>query len=665
MKKNYVFVVAGLGLVQLALLSTAARAQSAKLSDTVKNLNQVVVTASRSPKKLSDIGRDVVVIDAQQIARSQGATVPELLNNVAGITFSGANNVRGISSDVYVRGAAAGKTLVLVNGFPVNDASGIAGNYDLNSIPVDQIERIEILKGSNSTLYGSDAAAGVINIITKKPNQHNDLKSYVQLGAGSYKTFTEAAGLDGLIGGKTSISLNLSNTDAGGFPAAIDAVGNGSFKNDAFHQRSGSFLIDYAASNKLTLNGNLQNSYDTGDLPYGAFADDINYTYKKTYLFGGLGAKLKLPNGTIVFNASQNNVWNDFTNLPPDNGGTNQVTRNLGRISNIEAVLNQGLGKYLDLTGGLDYKFSNTNQFSSFSQTGFTSPPSTIDPATATTNIESVYSSLFFKSNIFHMELGGRFNHHNKYGDNFTYTINPSVLLVDRVKIYGSVASAFVTPSLYQLYSQYGNVLLKPETTTSYEAGFDIEVVKNLLSFNSDFYRRKANSVIYFFTDPTTFKSFYQNGSLQDDKGFESELKLTYKQMVVTGYAAYVVGKQTDAKGVETGNLLRRPKNTYGANVSYKFTTTFSAALNYKYTGGRFDTEFLNVAPYSRIDALPNYNLFDLHLQAEATKRLSVYVDLKNLFDAKYTDWVGYRTRGFNVFGGLKYSFDIRKGADL
>ncbi len=658
MKKNYVYVAASLGLAQLALFNVTAQAQSVKLGDTVTNLNPVVVTATRSPEKLSDIGRSVTVITAQQISQSQGYTLPELLNNVAGITFSGVNNARGISSDVYVRGATAGRTLILIDGFPVNDASGITGNFDLNFIPVDQVERIEILKGSNSTLYGSDAVAGVINIITKKGNQHNDLQSSVQAGAGSYKTFTEAFGLNGLLAKNTNIALNLSNTDSGGFPAATDVTGNAGFKNDAFHQRSASLVVNYSASQKLTLNGNLQTSYDTGDLPYGAFTDDINYTYKKTYLFGGAGAKLQLPYGALTFNASQNNVWNNFINLPFDNGGTNSVTRNLGRISNIEAILNQGLGKYFDLTSGLDYKYSNTIQFSSYSSGSYTAPTTTISP---NATIGSAYSSLLFKSDVFDMELGGRYNHHSKYGNNFNYTINPSVLLAQRVKIYGSIASAYVTPSLYQLFSQYGNVALKPETTTSYEAGFDVQVVKDVLSLTTDFFRRRTGSVIYFYTDPATYNSIYKNGSLQDDKGFESTLKLNYKQMILTAYTAYAVGKQTDANGVETGNLLRRPKNTYGATVAYQFNKMFSATVNYKYTGGRFDTEYLSIAPYSRIDALSAYNLFDLHLQAEPTKRLSVYLDLKNIFNAKYVDWVGYRTRGFNVFGGIKYWFIMRK----
>ncbi|WP_448698973.1 TonB-dependent receptor plug domain-containing protein [Mucilaginibacter sp. AW1-3] len=653
MKKNYVVVAVSLGLAQLGLQVNTGHAQGAKLKDTTK-LNEVVITATRSPKKLSDIGRNVTVITQAQINQSQGRTVPDLLNNVAGITFSGANNNRGISSDVYLRGASAGNTLILVDGFPVNDASGIAGNYDLNAFPIDQIERIEILKGSNSTLYGSDAVAGVINIITKKPADQK-LAPTIQAGVGSYKTYTSSLGLNGTIN-KTGIAVNISNVDYGGFSAATDRTGNSNFKNDGFRQRSVSINLTQPVSQKLTLNANLQTSYNTGDLPYDAFKGDNDYTYNKTFLLGGVGAKLALPNGALRFNVSQNNVWNDYQNLPTDNGGASSVVRNLGRITNGEAVLNQGLGKYFDITSGLDVKYSNTNQYSLYSSASFPNTvPSIIN---ASTNIESVYTSLFFKSDIFHMELGGRYNHHNKYGSNFTYTINPSVTLANRFKIFASIGSAYVTPSLYQLYSQYGTPDLKPQTTVSYEAGFDLEIVKNMLSFTSDFFKRKTTDVIYFYSQSVSpYASYYLNGSKQDDQGFESELNFNYQGFKLSGYTAYVVGHQTDVNGNETLNLLRRPKNTYGANAAYQFAKVLTVGVNYKYTGGRFDREFLDVAPYSRVDELPSYNLFDLHLQYSPIANFSIFVDLKNLFDTKYVDWVGYNTMGFNVMSGLKYTF--------
>jgi len=645
MKKNYVVVAVSLGLAQLGWQENAARAQSAKKPDTTRNLNEVVVTATRSPKKLADIGRVVTVITAAQINRSQGKTLPELLNNVAGITFSGAENNIGISSSLYMRGASSGNTLILVDGFPVNNASGIDGTYDLNAFSLDMIDHIEILKGSGSTLYGSDAVAGVINIITKHPKKE-DLMGNLQLGAGSYNTYKAGLGLNGTLN-KTGIALNVSQTTSKGFAAATDTTGKGDFKKDGYFQQAISLNLTQYVSDKFILSGNFQTTHNDGNLPESAFTDNKNYTYSNTFLFAGVGGKLRLPKGALALNLSQNTVWNGYDDQPSKfNFFTPYVSNSVGHITNGEVVFNDELGKHLDITSGADLKYSNTIQHDSYSD---------INPGLANTNIASVYTSLFYKSDIFHMELGGRYNHHSRYGSNFTYTINPSVILADRFKIFATVASAYKAPSLYQLYSQYGNISLKPEVTTSYEAGFDWQIV-NSLSFNTVFYQRKTTDVIYFYSQSVPpYASYYLNGSKEDDKGFESELKYNYGDFSASAYAAYVTGTQTDANGADTHNLLRRPRNTYGITATYQFIKDFTVGLNYKYTGERSDTHFLNAFPYARVEGLAAYNLVDAHIQANLTKKINMYLDLNNLFDVKYTDWIGYNTRGFNVFGGLKY----------
>lgn len=639
MKKFY-FVAAGLGLAQLALLNTAAQAQ-----DTSRVLNDVVVTATRSPKKLSEIGRVVTVITAEQINKSTGKSLPQLLNSVPGITFSGANNAPGISSSIFLRGASTGNTLILVDGIAVNNSSSIDGSYDLNAFPLDQVERIEILKGSGSTLYGSDAVAGVINIITKHPKQQG-LKANLQASGGTYNTFNQSAGLNGRVN-KTGIAINLSNTDSKGFAAATDTTGHGNFKKDGFHRRSASVNLNQQVSEKFTLNGNLQASYNKGDLPAGAFTDDKGYTYANAFIFGGLGGKLKLDKGDLRFNISQNSVKNSYNDLAgPSNFNSASYQQNRGNITNSEILLNYSICKYLDITSGESFRYYSSNQ------------QSTYDTLKNLRNsLNSIYTSLFFKAGIFHLELGGRYNVDSKYGTNFTYTINPSLYVADQFKVFGTIASAFKSPSLYQLFSVYGNTGLKPETTTSYEAGFDWELVKNTLSFNTVFYKYDTKDVIYFKNLNNPPYGVYQNGAFQKDKGFESELKLNLDKLTASAYAAYVTGKQTDVTGKETANLFRRPKNTYGATIAYQFIKSFSAGLDYKYTGNRSDTKF-NPDFSSSLVNLKHYSLVDAHLQFDADKRIILFADLKNLFDAKYIDWIGYDTRGFNFMAGIKYQIN-------
>ncbi len=641
MKKIHFVVAAGLGLVQLVLPGAAAQAQ-----DTSRVLNNVVVTATRSPKRISEIGRDVVIISADQINRSQGKSLPEILNAVPGITFSGANNAPGIATSVYLRGASTGNTLILVDGFPVNNASAIDNSYDLNAFPVDQIDHIEILKGSGATLYGSDAVAGVINIITKHA-RGKSIKATVQLAGGSYDTFNESAGINGNIN-NTGIALNLSNSDSHGFPAATDTTGKGNFRNDDFHQRSASLNFTQKITDSFKLNVNLQLTRNTGHLPYGAFADDQNYAYTNNFLFGGLGARLQLKKGDVRINISQNSVQNNFTDQPSAiNFDTYSFQKNNGHITDAEAIFDYSLGKHFDLTSGIDFKYSYTHQLSTYD---------TIQPVS--NRIASAYSSLFFKDGIFHMELGGRYNHHSKYGSNFTYTLNPSVFVADQLKLFATLASAFKAPSLYQLTSPYGNSLLKPETTTSYETGFNWEIIGNILSLNADLFKRDTRSVIYFKSLANPPYGVYENGSKENDNGYESAIDLKITGFSANVYIAHAMGKLTDASGVETNILYRRPKNTFGANINYQFLHSLEFGINYKYTGQRIDEGFNSVTFASYNATLKSYNLVDAHVQWAASSKLTIFGDLKNIFNEKYTDWLGYNTRGRNFMAGLKYQIN-------
>lgn len=641
MKKNLTKLAASLGLVQLTLLSVTTYAQN-----NTRAIDSVVVTATRSPKKLSEIGRVVTIITADQINHSQGKTLPELLNNVAGITFSGVNNAPGISTSIYLRGASTGNTLILIDGFPVNNASSIDGSYDLNAFPINQIDHIEILKGSGSTLYGSDAVAGVINIITKHASKEG-LKASVQLAGGSYDTFNEATRVIGTVK-NTGIALNLSNSDSHGFPAVTDTTGKGNFKNDGFHQRSLSFNINQKVTDKFSLNGNLQATYNTGNLPYAAFTDDKNYTYANTYLFGGIGGKLLLDKGNLRFNVSQNDVKNNFTDLAgPTNFDTYSYQKNTGRITDAEAILNYDFNKYLSITSGANFKHDYTHQLSTYD---------TIQPIND--NIASAYTSLFLKSGIFHLELGGRFNYFSKYGHNFTYTINPSVFVADQLKLFVSVATAFKAPSLYQLTSVYGNSSLRPELTNSYEAGFDWSIIYNILSFNTDFYKRDTRHVIYFMNEASFPYGKYENGAFGYAKGFESELNLKLPNLTASAYASYVKGTQTNEDGSRTDIIFRQPKSTFGANVNYYVIKTLSIGINYKYTGNRIDEEFNPITYASFNVPLKHYNLFDAHVQWQACSKVSLFGDLNNIFNEKYTDWIGYNTRGRNFMLGLKYQIN-------
>ncbi|WP_423148342.1 TonB-dependent receptor plug domain-containing protein [Rubrolithibacter danxiaensis] len=651
MKQTYIQIIASTVLIPVILFASSALAQEKN----AHSLDEVVVTASRSPRKQSEIGRVVRVINSKQLLQSQGRTLPEVLNNVAGLTLSGSGGGFGSNISVYTRGAAAGYTLILIDGIPVNNSSGITSEYDISSFAIDQIERVEILRGVNSTLYGSDAVAGVINIITKKPSA-DKLNADVLLSAGNYGSHKEAIGLNGTKN-KTGIAVNFSNTATDGFSIAKDATGNSSFDKDGLNQLALNSRINQELTDRLSLSANLQLTQNKFDLDAGAFTDDANYTGKNTFLFGGLNLKYNLRKGVLNVNVNQNNVWNNFINLAGggDNGSAKQ--RNTGKITYSEAVLNQQLVENLDLTAGLNYRDTKSDQvYESLSDFGPYN--SYLSSDSANNSIFSGFASLFFHNKAgFNFELGGRYNNHSEYGNNYTYTINPSYVIVNRYKIFASLASAYKVPSLYQLYSQYGNQDLKPEKSTSYEGGLDLELIVSKVTFTASFFKRDITDLIYFYSDPVTFASQYRTGNSQKDKGFELELNTNpTEKLSFNAWYAYVEGEGKDATGAVTEYLYRRPKNSFGANAGYSFNKALSLNLIYKYTGERSDPFYNNTTFKTDILTQRSFSLLDAYLQIIPTRRLTLFIDVKNLLDEKYVEWQGYNTRGRNFNAGIRYT---------
>lgn len=628
MKTKKLYVGVSLGLAQLALLHSNALAQEKP----VANLEEVVVTASRSPKKLSEIGKVVRVITSETISKSQGRTLPEVLNNVAGITIGGNGGNPGNIKAVYMRGASAANTLILIDGIPVNDASEISGEYNISAIPIDIIERIEILKGGNSTLYGSDAVAGVINIITRKGN--GKLAANVLATAGSYGTFKQALGLNGQIE-NTSISFNASNLDSDNFSAAAPGNGETDFDRDGFHQKSMQLNLGQKLSDKFLLRGNLQLNNNAADLDNGAFADAKDYTYNKSAILAGIGGKLDLNKAVVNFNLSHNKVNNRYDNM-------GSFTNNTGNITQLETNLNYTFNKFIDAASGVLYRSMSTDQQNPYSARLF-----------ADNNMKSLFTSVFFKSNAgFQAEIGGRYNDHSEYGSNFTYTINPSFLIADRYKLFINVSSAYRVPSLYQLFSEYGNLALSPETSTTYEAGFDLNFTQNL-NLSLSYFKRDIENVIDF-GQVSAGKFGYINQNKQNDKGYE--LELSFKPISIlnlNAFYSYVTGDVSTPTGTSF-NLFRRPKNSFGLNAGIEITKTVDLNLIYKYTGDRKDRYF-DGKTFKTVEAeLGSFNVLDVYVQYKPKNRLTLFTDVKNILDANYIEFAGYETKGINFNAGFK-----------
>lgn len=253
----------------------------------IKVLDEVVVTAGKTPQKQNETGKVITVITKEQLQQNVNFTLGELLTRQTGIIINGSASSPGTNQSVYTRGASAGNTLILMDGVPVYDASGISSEFDINHININQIERIEILKGAQSTLYGSDAVAGVINIITNKGGD-KPVGANARLSAGSYNTINGSAALHGKVG-KVMYNGGYTNVYSNGFSSARDTLNTGLFDKDGFSQQTFLLSAAYQFSDKLNMRvfGNTSNY--TADADAGAYLDDKDYSINNKSFQTGFG----------------------------------------------------------------------------------------------------------------------------------------------------------------------------------------------------------------------------------------------------------------------------------------------------------------------------------------------------------------------------------------
>jgi len=599
---------------------------------TSRQLREVVVTATKFPKNQSETGKVLTIIDEDQIKQNGGKDLAQLLNEQVGLVVNGSNSNSGKDKSVYLRGAKNDYTLILLDGVPLTDPSTVAGGaYDLRMISLDQVERIEILKGSQSTLYGSDAVAGVINIITK---QGGDKPFQVggTLGYGSYNTFRGNAVVHGSAK-MVDYNIGYSRMTTDGLSEAKE-TGLVDFDKDGASQNVFQANFGINPSERLAIKPFVRYSIFDGEYDRGAFTDDVLNTYEAKLFNVGAQAKYTLNKGSVNLLYSHDKTDRVFDGTY----GKNDYT---GLFNQTEIFFNYAWSDKIQILTGLarqDLKMLDET-------------PTEKDPSIVLT---SPYVSLFGHLGNFSVELGGRYNHHTKFGNNATYSFNPSYRLSNGVKLFANLSTGFKAPSLYQLYGQYGaNPDLKPERSESLEGGAQWISVNQKIELRAVTFQRKINDVIVY-QYPSNF-----NLNKQNDHGIELEGSLTVTSKIKARlFYAWVTGEVTanGPLGNDTtyNNLIRRPAHTAGMNMRYQVSKRFFASVNVNVFGERddlyydpntFTNKTATLTPYALLDVYGEYHFGDL----------MVFVEARNLLNADYEEVYGYSTFGINLTSGIKF----------
>jgi vitamin B12 transporter len=507
-------------------------------------------------------------------------------------------------------------------------------------------------------LYGSDAVAGVINIITKKAaatGAHVD----VAAAAGSYGTFKGNVGY-GLGTKRSRLSLQYGYNSSNGFSSAHDSTSAGAFDRDGFKQHSVTGNWQVTITDDLTANVFGFYSWYKTAIDGSAFNDEKDYNVTTDNIQTGAGLTYKLGAGNVQLNYRYNKVNRLYLDDSVFSAPNYLRVDYMGATHFSELYATQKWNN-VELIAGVDYRRNSMTQ-DLLSISSFGPYTAKLDDSVGRMSQVSPYASLVFKAgDQWNFEAGGRLNSHSEYGTNFSYTINPSVFINNKVKAFLNLYSAYKAPTLFELFDPlYGNKELEPETSFNLEAGSQWFINKELNVRGVYFYRNTNDAIEFIYTDPQNYISQYRNISNKKARGFELEAEYRSAKWNASANYTYTTGELTspyDNTGFPVGkdttinNLFRVPESVLNVSVGRWLMRKLYASTQLRVAGDRLEPIYAG-APV----ILDSYYSWDVYAEYRFSKKLRLFADFRNITDQQYFEILGYNTRGFNFMGGLQVS---------
>lgn len=613
--------------IALAAFGGAAFAQEEK----AKDLGEVVVTGNRFETPIEKSGKVIYKITQDQIAKLPGRTVADLLNTLPGINVDGAFGTPGTNLDYSIRGGRNRHTLVLIDGLPINDASAISNDYDLRLLNANAIEYIEVLKGGASTLYGTNAASGVINIKLKEAAT-NEPQVTLSQDVGSFQTMNTNADVQGRTG-KLSYLAGASVSISDGISAAQDNDPTLEFGNDGFFRYTGRTKLNYKFSEAFKLGANLSYEDLKADYDNSAFSDGDN-EFLIHQVSVGLSPEWNYNGGKLSLNTNFNQIRREFVSAFPSTakGKNFQADLNNQKVfnGNIKTILGVQFQSYKFQSGDEQPNQSNFDPYLNVSA----------DVTDALT-----------------LNAGVRLNNNSEYGNNFVYMFNPSYLFQlgedAQLKLFGSYSTAFVAPSLYQLFAEfYGNPDLEAESTESLEFGVSL-YLSDKLTLNAEYFDRKEENAIDFVSIFDGQGNYVGGGydNVEGERNIEGlEVDLTWSVTNDLNLTAHFA----DYNFGDPSQFYRIPNQKYGLGGQYTIASNTQLGVTYNYFGDReaaiFSDPFLvELEGYNMVDFNVSHALFDGDLIFSGS--------IRNLLDEDFVGVYGYTTRPINFTVGLTAKF--------
>jgi len=595
----------------LFLLGPALAVATPVMADeTADDRNTITVIASGSAIDLSQTGQSISIVGRDEIDAIQGADLARVLERLPGVSLSRTGGI-GAQTGLFVRGANTDQVLVMVDGVRIADYASPGGGYDLGNMLSGNLERVDLLRGSNSVIWGSQAIGGVLALTTREADGVEASAEY-----GAYDT-AQLTGTLGVSEDAYAASLSTGYTRTDGFSAQ-----EGGDEKDGFEQ----WQISAKARARLDEGLNLRTvgRYADGKLDIDQFGPDSLDTQHTKEGSGRIGLDYEAEGFSLAGGYAYSEVRRDYVTL-------------FGPSSF------KGYGHRLDLKGRV--KLPSDFALDLGGDSEWTQAQSTFDPG-AKSRLSSGHALLGWYTDRVSLAAGARLDDHSRFGTHWTFGANGSIALPDGWRLRASFGEGFKAPTLYQLFGSFvGNPALAPEKSRSYEAGIEKGNRNAGLHFAATWFLRKTRNLIDL---DSSFQ--YQNAARARAQGFEVELGAQVSERF-HAQAAYTFLKARDRTLAR--DLARRPRNAVTLGADWETPLGgFRLGGDLRFASKAVEYDFLGTP-----STLQSYAVATVRASLPVTEEIELFGRVENIGDEHYELASGFNTPGRSAYLGARARF--------
>ena len=619
------------------------------------SLETVLVRAAREPISISELGSAVTLLNSETLAQRQTAPLAEILRSVPGVAVSRAG-VMGSQTQLRMRGGEANQVLVFIDGIRANDP---AQNDEFNMAHVlnYDIESVEVIRGPQSALWGSDALSGVINITTRQAQGGSRASAFAEGGSNSWQNY----GASGAYSGdqwRSSASVNNLETDG----ENISRQGN---EDDGYKNLTTNLGLGYDFTDDFKLDANFrytdaQNDFDSTDFSTGLIADSANRT-DVDQLYGRVTARLNTLDGRWSHQLSYaitdtNNKNRDENSFAPTGFDVTEANADVS-VASYQTTFQ--LVEDHSITAAIEHEEED------YKQRG----PTVFGDPNRNESVETDSAVLEYRGALTEsvsVLAGVRHDDNSDFKDKTTGRLSAAWrILDDRTKLRASYGTGIKNPTFTERFGYFndfiGNPNLKPEESTGWDVGIDQRLLNDHLNLSLTWFQEELKDEINGFVfDPATggFTAENENGN-SDRKGIEFSGSWQLLSSVNLGFAyTWLDATEEDNFSGKDSREIRRPKHIASANLNWMFLNDrANLNLNVDYNGKQDDFFFPPVPPYQERVELDDFTLVTVASSYQLTKQLQLFGRVENAFDENYEEVYGFATQGRTAYAGVRYSF--------